>query len=77
MIPCHVLVIFFLVFFHDFDLGLSMPLCLSWLGNLVILVVFMPMTHIAISLEDFESKFGKVFGFEASQDVLDCCRICT
>jgi hypothetical protein len=54
-----------------------MPLCLSWLGNLVILVVFMPMTHIAISLEDFESKFGKVFGFEASQDVLDCCRICT
>ncbi len=27
------------------------------------------------SLEDFESKFGKMFGFEVSQDVLNCCRI--
>jgi hypothetical protein len=67
--------LFFL--FHNFDLGLGMPLCLSWLGNLAILVVSMFMTHMAISLEDFESKLGKVFGFEASQNVLDCCRIYT
>jgi hypothetical protein len=61
----------------NLDLGLGLPLCLSWLRNLVVLVVFMPMTHMAISLVDFESKLGKVFGFEASQDVLNCCKICT
>jgi hypothetical protein len=69
------LFLFFL--FHDLDLELGLPLCLSWLGNLVVSVVFMLVTHIAISLEDFESKFGKVFRFEASRDVLDCCKIYT
>ncbi len=54
-----------------------MPLCLSWLGNIVVLVVFVPMTHITISLEDFGNKLGKVFGFKTSQEVLDCCKICT
>jgi hypothetical protein len=63
--------------FHDLDLGLGMPLCLSWLGNIVVLVVFVPMTHITISLEDFGNKLGKVFGFKTSQEVLDCCKICT
>jgi hypothetical protein len=40
----HVVFLFLFFLFHDLDLKLSLPLFSSWLGNLINLVVFVPMT---------------------------------
>jgi hypothetical protein len=39
-----IMFLFLFFLFNDLDLELGLPLFLSWLGNFVVLVVFVPMT---------------------------------
>jgi hypothetical protein len=47
--------LFMFFLFHDLDLELGMPLFSFWLENLVVLVVFMPLTLYTLY---FETSFS-------------------